>query len=44
MEFKWLNESKIIKNDDRWEISATEQSDFSAIMERSVKKASLLNL
>lgn len=47
MEFKWLNESKIIKNDDRWEISATEQSDFfcnnGAISEEGITPESLKN-
>lgn len=28
MDFKWLNESKILKQGDRWEITATKESDF----------------
>lgn len=28
MEFQWLNESKIEKNGERWEITAPKESDF----------------
>ena len=28
MEFQWINESKVVKTEDRWEITATKESDF----------------